>query len=202
MNTFKQFKKILKLDKINLEIFKNLSVEGKINYSKIGKEFGVSHVSIKNRYENLLKRNIIKPTILVNFSALNFKLAILLLELETAGLQKMKDLYSKCPRALFSFNLMGEYNHLLVFFGEDLETVETMFNSCMLQDLGIVRKSNMVIFGKLKEDLFLPLSFSQLDQTNKISPCGSCCKLCNYYIQEQCIGCPASKYYKGPLKLT
>lgn len=202
MNTLKQFKKILKLDKINLEIFKNLSIEGKINYSKIGKKLGVSHVAIKNRYENLLKKNIIKPRLLVNFTMLDFRLAVLLLELEPEGLQKIKDLYSKCPRVLFSFNLMGEYNHLLLFFGEDLETVETMFNSCMLQDLGTVRKSNMLIFGKLKEDLFLPLSFSQLDQHNEISPCGSSCKTCNYYIQEQCIGCPASKYYKGPLKLT
>ena len=202
MNTLKQFKKILKLDKINLEIFKNLSIEGKINYSKIGKELGVSHVAIKNRYENLLKKNIIKPRLLVNFTMLDFRLAVLLLELEPEGLQKIKDLYSKCPRVLFSFNLMGEYNHLLLFFGEDLETVETMFNSCMLQDLGTVRKSNILIFGKLKEDLFLPLSFSQLDQHDEISPCGANCKTCNYYIQEQCIGCPASKYYKGPLKLT
>ena len=202
MNTLKQFKRIIKLDKINLEIFKNLSEVGKINYSKIGKELGVSHVSIKNRYENLLKRNIIKPSLLVNFTKLNFKLAILLLELETAGLQKMKDLYSNCPRALFSFNLIGEYNHLLVFFGENLEIIETMFNSCMFQNLGRVRKSNMLIFGKLKNDLFLPFNFSQLDQQNKISPCGTCCKFCKDLIQEHCIGCPASKYYKGPLKIT
>ena len=202
MDTLKQFKRIIKLDKINIEIFKNLSEVGKINYSKIGKELGVSHVSIKNRYEKLLKRNIIKPSLLVNFSSLNFKLAILLLELETESLKKIRDFYSNCPRVLFSFNLMGEYNHLLVFFGENLNTIETMFNSCMLNNLRGVRKSNLLIFGKLKEDLFLPFNFSLLNQQNENSPCGICCRVCISFIQEQCFGCPSSKYYKGPLKLT
>jgi len=202
MDNIKQFKKIIKLDEINLEIFKYLSEYGKINYSRIGKELGVSHVSIKNRYEKLIKRNIIKPSLLVNFSKLDFKLAILLLELETESLKKIKDIYSKCPRILFSFNLLGEYNHLLVFFAENLETIEIIFNSCMLYNLKGVRKSNILIFGKLKEDLFLPLNFSNLDQQNENTPCGTCCKFCKSFIQEQCIGCPASKYYEGPLKIT
>jgi DNA-binding Lrp family transcriptional regulator len=202
MDEIGQFKKILKLDKINLEIFNSLTKDGKINYSKIGKEHGVSHVSIKNRYENLIKKNIIKPTILVNFSKLDFKLAILLLELDTEGYENVKNLYSNCPRILFSFNVIGEYNHVLVFFAEDLDTVETIFNSCMLYNLKGVRKSNILIFGSLSEDLFLPINFAQLDQQSENTPCGTCCKFCKSFIQGQCIGCPASKYYKGPLKIT
>ncbi|TES94867.1 MAG: hypothetical protein E3J90_11135 [Promethearchaeota archaeon] len=202
MDEKNQFKKILKLDKINLEIFNSFTRDGKINYSKIGREHGVSHVSIKNRYENLIKKNIIKPSILVNFSKLDFKLAILLLELDSEAYENVKAKYSNCPRILFSFNLIGEYNHLLVFFAENLETVETIFNSCMLYNLKGVRKSNILIFGSLSEDLFLPLNFNQLDQQNENTPCGTCCKFCKSFIKEQCIGCPASKYYKGPLKIT
>ncbi|MBY8992495.1 MAG: Lrp/AsnC family transcriptional regulator [Candidatus Lokiarchaeota archaeon] len=202
MDTPKKFKKKLKLDKINIELFKSLDEDGRINYSRIGKKFGLSHVAIKNRYENLIKKNIIKPSLLVNFSKLDFKLAILLLELETESLDKIKDIYSKCPRVLFSFNLIGEYNHLLLFFAENLETIETIFNSCMLYNLKGVRKSNILLFGSLKEDLFLPLNLSQLDQQNENTPCGTCCKFCKSFIKGQCIGCPASKYYEGPLKIT
>ena len=202
MDTPKKFKKKLKLDKINIELFKSLDEDGRINYSRIGKKFGLSHVAIKNRYESLIKKNIIKPSLLVNFSKLDFKLAILLLELETESLDKIKDIYSKCPRVLFSFNLIGEYNHLLVFYAENLETIETIFNSCMLYNLKGVRKSNILIFGSLKEDLFLPLNLSQLDQQNENTPCGTCCKFCKSFIQGKCIGCPASKYYEGPLKIT
>jgi len=197
-----QFKKILKLDRINIEIFKSLAKSGRVNYSKIGKEHGVSHVSIKNRYENLIKRNIIKPSILVNFSKLDFKLAILLLELEAEGYERVKKIYFDCPRILYSFKVIGEYNHVLVFFAENLDTVETIFNSCMLSNLKGVRKSNILIFGSLSEDLFLPLNFTQLDQQSENTPCGNCCKFCKSFLQKQCIGCPASKYYEGPLKIT
>jgi len=201
MQHTKPFNKVIKLDKINLEIFKHLSTEGKLNYSKIGKELGVSHVSIKNRYEKLLESNTIKPNISINFSKFDFKLAVLLLELEAESLKKMKDIYSKCPRVLFSFNLLGEYNYLLVFFGETLDTVETMINSCMFYNMKGVRKSNVVIIGKLKEDIFLPLNFTRFSQKSEYTPCGNCCKKCKSYIQEQCIGCPGSKYYNGPLKI-
>jgi len=199
MDSISKFKKIIKLDKINLVIFKHISEFGKINYSKIGKELGLSHVSIKNRYEKLLKKKIIKPSLLVNFSEFDFKLAILLLELETESLNKINDFYSNCPRVLYSFNIMGEYNHILVFYGEDLEIIETMVNSCMLYNLKNVRKSNVLIFGKLSEDIFLPLDFSNFNQLNEKSPCGNSCKYCKSYIQELCIGCPGSKYYNGPL---
>jgi hypothetical protein len=72
----------------------------------------------------------------------------------------------------------------------------------MISNMKGVRKSNILIFGKLKEDLFLPLNFSHLHQENENSPCGTCCKACTAFIQQQCVGCPASKYYKGPLKIT
>ncbi|MHA1986439.1 MAG: hypothetical protein ACW98D_07365 [Promethearchaeota archaeon] len=196
-----QIKKIIKLDKINLEIFRSISEFGKINYSKIGKELGLSHVSIKNRYEKLIKSNTIKPALLVNFSEFDFKLAVLLLELEAESLKTINDFYSSCPRVLYSFNILGEYNHLIVFFGENLEMIETMVNSCMLCNKEKVRRSNLLIFGKLGEDIFLPLNFSNFNQQNENSPCGNCCKSCESFVQEQCIGCPGSKYYTGPLKI-
>jgi DNA-binding Lrp family transcriptional regulator len=201
MDSISQFKKILKLDRINLEIFKNISKFGKINYSMIGKELGISHVSIKNRFEKLINSNVIKPTLLFNFSELDFKIAVLLLELETESLEKINEFYSSCPRVLYSFNTLGEYNHILVLFGETLEIIETMVNSCMLYNINKVRKSNILIFGKLLEDLFLPLDFTNFGQQDENTPCGNCCKSCKSYIQEQCIGCPGSKYYNGPLKI-
>lgn len=202
MDEIKQFKKILRLDNINLKIFEYISKFGKINYSKIGKDLNMSHVSIKNRYEKLLKRNIIKPGILINFSKLNFKIAILLLEVELEAHEKIKTIYSNCPRVLYSFQLMGEYNHLLIFFAENLETIDTIYNSCMLYKLKGIRKSNILIFSSLSEDVFLPINFSLINQLNEDTPCGTCCKFCKAFIQKKCVGCPSSKYYEGPLKVT
>ncbi len=190
-----------RLDKLDLKILNFIQKENKINYSKIGKELGMSHVAIKNRFEKLLKNSLIKPQILLNFSKLNFKLGILLLELDQEGIEKLKPIYLKCPRTIYFFNIIGQYNYFLLFYAEDLKSLETILHSCMLYNQKGVRKSNILILGELEEDLYLPLKFSLLiNQKNERTPCETCCKFCKAFIQKECLGCPASKYYNGPLK--
>ena len=200
MSEHKQFKNI-KLDKINIGIFKSLIEKGNINYSAIGKDFGVSHVTIKNRYEKLLQNKLIRPCIQVNFSKLDFKLAIILLEIESENLLKIENIYSVCPRVLFNFSIIGEYNYFILIYAENLGTIETISNSCMLYSLKGVRKSNILILRNLKQDFFLPLKISKFAQKKENAPCGICCKFCEAFIEEKCVGCLASKYYNGPLQL-
>ncbi len=192
----------LKLDKVNLEIFNSFIKNGKINYSKIGNKLGMSHVSIKNRFETLIKKKVIKPTILVNFSDLDYKVGCLLLEVGPEAIDKLEHIYKNCPRLIYSFNIIGEYNFLVIFFAEDLDTLETMMKSCMLYNLEGVRKSNILLFGKQNEKIYFPIDFNILSQINENTPCGTCCKYCKAFLQKRCVGCPASKYYDGPLKLT
>jgi len=190
-----------KFDKINSVILKSLSEKGKVNFTKIGKSLNLSHVAIKNRYDNLIKSNVIKPTYLVNVSKLGYQLGVLLLEIGKGGLNKILETYSKCPRLIYIFNIIGEYNYCLIFFAEELNTLETMLNSCMLYNLEGVRKSNIMIMGIQNEDLFVPIDFSVLTGNTENTPCGTCCKFCKSFIEEKCIGCPSTNYYRGPLKI-
>ncbi len=189
-----------KLDKINLSIFKSIQDTGKINYSKIGKEYNLSHVSIKNRFENLLKKKIIQPQILVNFSKFDYKLGILLLEADTKAMKKLQNIYQNCPRLILFFSIIGEYNYGMIFFAEDLLTLETMLNSCMLYNIEGVRKSNIMLFGEELHDQYLPIRWHLFDNITEDTPCGTSCKYCKSFMQEKCLGCPASKNYRGPLK--
>ena len=138
----------LKLDKINIAVLSYFVKHGKINYSKLGKRLGLSHVSIKNRFEKLLEKKIIKPSAPINYSELDFNIGALLLEIGNEGLKQLIDIYRNCPRIIYSYNIVGEYNHCLIFFAENMETFETMLHSCMLYNLNGVRKSNILIFGK------------------------------------------------------
>ena len=190
-----------KFDKINYTIINSLSKIGKINYSKLGKKLNISHVSIKNRYENLINKKMIKPRFLLNCSLLGFSLGCLLLEIDSNGYEQLSKIYSKCPRIIYFFNIIGEYNCLLLFYAENLETLETMLKSCMLYNLKGVRKSNIMIFGKNNKDIYLPLNFELLNNNNDNTPCETCCKDCRAFMEEKCIGCPASNFYKGPLKI-
>lgn len=188
-----------KLDKINLSIFKSLLEDGKINYTKIGRKHDLSHVSIKNRFENLIQKEIIQPQILFNFSKFDYKLGVLLLEIDVKAQEKIQNIYKNCPRLIFFFPIIGEYNYVLIFFAEDLSTLETMLNSCMLYNLDGVRKSNIMIFSEEQENLFLPIRWHLFENITEDTPCGTCCKYCKSFMQEKCLGCPSSTHYRGPL---
>ena len=194
--------KKFKLDKINLEILKSLEEENKVNFSKLGKKLGLSHVAIKNRFESLIDNNFIKTSISVNFSKLGYKLGLILMEVETSALEHLFKIYQNCPRVIYYFEIMGQYNLALLFFGENEKTFETILKSCMLYSLEGVHKSNILIFAYSPEDLFLPLNFALLNQENDNTPCGTCCKNCGAFKENRCVGCPASQFYKGTLKVT
>lgn len=192
----------LKLDKINIAILSYFVKNGKINYSKLGKRLGLSHVSIKNRFEKLLEKKIIKPNVSINYSELDFSIGVLLIEIGNEGLKQLIDICQNCPRIIYSYNIVGEYNHCLIFFAENMETLETMLHSCMLYNLNGVRKSNIMIFGKNNEDIYLPLRWHLLETLTEDTPCGTNCKYCKAFINEKCLGCPSSKCYRGSLKIT
>jgi len=189
------------LDEVNLHIFNSLSEKGRVNYSKIGKELNLSHVSIKNRYERLIEQETIKPAVLFNFSKFDYKLGVLLLEIDTNAEQKIKNIYENCPRLICLFSIIGEYNYILIFFAEDLSTLETMLKSCMLYNLEGVRKSNIMLLSENPENRYLPIRWSLFQNINEDTPCGTNCKYCKSFIQRKCLGCPVSTHYRGPLKL-
>ncbi|MFO7794680.1 MAG: hypothetical protein ACQERB_00905 [Promethearchaeati archaeon] len=121
--------------------------------------------------------------------------------MESQAYEHVVKIYSKCPRVLMYHRLIGEYNLFLLFFCEDFELVDTITNQCLLYNINGVRKSNIHILAENeRKDLFFEIEVSKLDQLNEDSPCGVCCKFCKSFIKDQCIGCPGSKYYKGPLR--
>ena len=193
--------KKFKLDKTNLAIFNSLIDNNKINFSKLGKKLGVSHVAVKNKFDRLVDKKIIKLSILINFSKLDFKLGLILLEVDASALEHLLKIYQKCPRVIYYFELIGQYNLALVFFGENEKTFETILKSCMLYSLKGIHKSNILIYKIPYKDLFLPFNFTLLNRDNEKTPCGTSCKNCGAFNQERCFGCPGSKYYTGVLKI-
>ena len=193
---FKNFKK----DKINLTILKALSEDGRSSYSEIARTLGLSQVAIKNRIEELVKNKTIQIRAEFNFTEFNLKLGLILLEIEYDNYDYIVNVYRNCPRVIYYFSLMGQYNLAVLFYGEDQNTFETILNSCMLYNLTGIRKSNLLMIGNINEPLFFPLKFNKLNSESEDSPCGICCKKCKRFEDRLCLGCPASKYYHGPFK--
>jgi len=193
--------KKFKLDRINLAIFNSLIENNKVNFSKLGKKLGLSHVAVNRKFDRLVKKKIIKLELLINFSKLDFKLGLILLEVNNEALEHLLKVYQECPRVVDYFELIGQYNLGLIFFGENDKTFETILKSCMLYSLKGIHKSNILIYKIPHDDLFLPFNFSSLNHESETTPCGISCSNCGAFKQDKCVGCPSSKHYTGVLKI-
>jgi len=190
------------MDKIDWKLIKQLRSNGRKTYKELGEAIGFTSLGAKKRIEKLLNKNLIHISALVNTDALNLRLALILLEIESAeAMRKIIDRYSKCPRVINFFTTMGGYNLIALVMAEDQATLESeSMEKCALRSGEGIRRSEFYLIGRVHHYPFLPLKADALKEKGDITPCGVQCKDCPSFQDEKCVGCPALSYYRGPLE--
>ena len=191
------------MDKIDWKLIKQLRSDGRKTYKELGEAIGFTSLGAKKRIAKLLKKNIIHISALVNTDALDLRLALILLEIESAEtMRKIIDRYSKCPRVINFFTTMGGYNLIALVMAEDQATLESeSMEKCALRSGEGIRRSEFYLIGRVHHYPFLPLKADALKEKGDITPCGVQCKDCPSFQDEKCVGCPTLSYYRGPLEL-
>ncbi|MHA1381764.1 MAG: hypothetical protein ACTSRG_25625 [Candidatus Helarchaeota archaeon] len=192
-------KKLIELDKIDLQIVDQINKKNKINLTEIGKKLNLSHVSIRSRLNSLLKNKIININVGINIKKLNFKIGLILLEVETEKYNELVNIYEKCPRVVQVFDLIGEYNLGVIFFSENFEIYQTMLKWCILYSKKGIRKSTILTLGDLIIPPFFNIQISKLGQKDIV--CGVKCELCDSFKKGLCLGCINLENYKGNFKI-
>ncbi len=190
------------MDKIDWKLIKQLRSDGRKTYKELGEAIGFTSLGAKKRIAKLLKKNIIHISALVNTDALDLRLALILLEIESAEtMRKIIDRYSKCPRVINFFTTMGGYNLIALVMAEDQATLESeSMEKCALRSGEGIRRSEFYLIGRVHHYPFLPLKADALKEKGDITPCGVQCKDCPSFQDEKCVGCPTLSYYRGPLE--
>ena len=190
------------MDKIDWKLIKQLRSNGRKTYKELGEAIGFTSLGAKKRIVKLLKKNIIHISALVNTDALDLRLALILLEIESAEtMRKIIDRYSKCPRVINFFTTMGGYNLIALVMAEDQATLESeSMEKCALRSGEGIRRSEFYLIGRVHHYPFLPLKADALKEKGDITPCGVQCKDCPSFQDEKCVGCPTLSYYRGPLE--
>ena len=190
------------MDKIDWKLIKQLRSNGRKTYKELGEAIGFTSLGAKKRIAKLLKKNIIHISALVNTDALDLRLALILLEIESAEtMRKIIDRYSKCPRVINFFTTMGGYNLIALVMAEDQATLESeSMEKCALRSGEGIRRSEFYLIGRVHHYPFLPLKADALKEKGDITPCGVQCKDCPSFQDEKCVGCPTLSYYRGPLE--
>lgn len=184
-----------KLDRLDLEIIRELKKEGRILLTELAKKVKSSRPTVTNRLKRLIDEELIIVTAGLNPRKFNLKIASVGLEVKKESARKEVETYLKnCPRVLNVFRTPGKANIHITVWGEDDQTINSTLESFRdLKNVDVVYTYylGIPIYG----DIIVNLGLGNSDET----PCGMKCFDCHRYKSEWCVGCPGSRYYKNPL---
>jgi Lrp/AsnC family transcriptional regulator for asnA, asnC and gidA len=186
------------MDEVDKKIVSILQEDGRASLSSIGKKLGMSHVAIIKRLKNLSER-LVKVSAGLNAEHLGFRIAIVNAEVESSErLRELVKVFSKCPRIMFLTTTTGAYNLMTVMVAEDADTLNAIVEVCSARAQKGIRRSEVTIGEVPAIPKYLPIKIVAAKE-DEDAPCGINCGKCLRYQQEKCLGCPATRYYRGPL---
>jgi len=186
------------LDEVDRVLVSELQRDGRTALSHIGKKTGISHVAIRKRLEKLVRKGLVNISADLNVEALEAKIAAIIVEVENSRrLKELMELFKDCPRTVFLSGLSAS-NLLTIIAGEDLSTLESVIGVCSLRVQKGIRRSEVHMGSLPIYPRFLPIRITPHKKAEK-APCGARCNRCESFESKRCLGCPATKFYNGPL---
>jgi DNA-binding Lrp family transcriptional regulator len=189
------------LDEVDRKIISQLQLDGRTTLKELSKIVGYTSMGIKKRVKNLLEKDVIKVSALLNIEPLKLCAAILFLEIESAeAMHKLLERFRNCPRVVHIFTTLGGYNLIALIVAEDQETLQSIsIEKCSLRSSEGIRRSEFYPIGNIHYSPFLSVREHLTHRERTISPCNVDCGPCQKYKTKKCAGCPTTHYYHGPL---
>jgi hypothetical protein len=98
------------------------------------------------------------------------------------------------------FTLLAGYNLAVLVMAENNETLESeSMERCSLRCTSGVRRTEFYPIGSIHYSPFLKVRLNLATKDREVAPCGVRCESCERYQAKKCLGCPATKHYRGPL---
>jgi len=189
------------MNQIDKKIISELLKDGRISYKKLGDGIGYTIMGVKRRVEKMFSEGLIDVSARINADALNFNAVLVLFEIESQeALSRCLERFKDCPRVVNMFTLLAGYNLAVLAVAEDRETLESeSMEKCSLRSMPGVRRTEFYPIGSIHYSPFLGIRLNLATKDKEVTPCDVNCESCGRYITKKCIGCPATKYYRGPL---
>jgi len=181
-------------------IIELLQLDGRMSLSEIGRRLGITHVSVKKHLKSMLESDLVRVSAGLNPEKLGLKLLVIMGEAESyEKLQRLMKLFRECPRIIFLSTTVGAYNFMVVMVAESAYVVRTIaLGMCCIRNKEGIRRSDVYVIEDLIYPSHVPLRI-KTERNREVTPCGVHCGKCKYYMSGECLACPATKYYRGPL---
>lgn len=176
-------------DRMIVSLFEN---NPDVSQVEIAEQVGLSQPTVGARIGKLKQSGVISTVAGMNLMKVGLKLAKV--DITAKNSNEVINQFRGCPYFLNGYVVSGKENLCLFFISEDISSVEAIVDkhirsnpSVMDVDLGLVITT--------VNDLIMPVKLNI--EKSDLTPCGHDCKACEYYTNNRCLGCSASKAYKG-----
>jgi Lrp/AsnC family leucine-responsive transcriptional regulator len=173
-----------------------LQTDPEISQVEISKRLGLTQPSISARLRKLKDSGAIALQAGMNLKKIGLHIAKIDLCIKS-DTNKIIERFKNCPYCINGFITSGKFNLTLLFVCEDINTLEAIVDNSLRPLPEVVDLEFSIALAPIK-DLIAPItSWHGTDTINGESPCGVSCKDCDMYATDRCLGCPATKEYKG-----
>lgn len=189
------------MDTVDREIIAKLQIDGRVKLEALAQQVGYTSMGVKKRLQRLIEKGAVKISALMNPFFFKLHPAIVLLEMESAeAMEKLLARFKDCPRVVYIFKTIGGYNLIALVVAEDQNTLESIsIEKCSLRSGAGIRRSEFYPIGNMYFSPFIPVRENLASRDRETPPCRVECKPCTRYLEDKCVGCPATIHYKGPL---
>ena len=189
------------MDDVDRKIISQLQIDGRTTYEKLGKITGYTSMGAKKRVDRLLENEAVKVSAQLNLRHFDLYAAMVLVETDgPETMQKLLKRFEKCPRIVKIFTTVGGYNIIALVVAENQKTLESIsMEKCSIRSEKGIRRSEFYPIRETHYSPFLSLRENLTHKGMPTPPCNVECQTCERFKSEECVGCPATEDYRGPL---
>lgn len=189
------------MDEIDKKIIVQLQINGRATLKEMAKATGYTSMGVKRRIDKLTTQKIVRVSASLNLNELKLYAALIFLEIKGGeARRKILEKFRECPRIIHVFTSLSGYNLIAFVIAEDQNTLESESSEkCSLRSQEGVLRSEFYPISEVEYEPFLNTRQYYAYKEKRVATCGADCKSCKRYRSNKCVGCPATKYYRGPL---
>jgi Lrp/AsnC family transcriptional regulator for asnA, asnC and gidA len=146
------------VDRLDHIILQALQKDGRIPFTDIAREAGVSETTIRNRYRNLVEAGVVRPVGYINPSALGYEApAIIGISSEPGAIDYLARTLSDLPEVRSVYKTLGSFDLIIEVYCQDLAHINQLLTHQISLLQGVLSTETLMIAQSYKQgDRWMP----------------------------------------------